>query len=69
MLIVLVIAVLAAVLIGVVLDNGLVRSKNLVENACSQISVHPKRRLDLGSTERTSFVADEAACSFLSVEF
>ena len=39
--------VVVAVLAGVVMYNGLIRSKNQVENAWSQIDVQLKRRLDL----------------------
>ncbi|MEL6889993.1 MAG: LemA family protein [Actinomycetota bacterium] len=45
--IVLIIIVVALVALGVVVYNGLVRSKNQVENAWSQIDVQLKRRLDL----------------------
>lgn len=46
LIIILVIAV-AVILAGVALYNGLIRSKNQVENAWSQIDVQLKRRLDL----------------------
>jgi len=40
---------LVAILVGflIVSCNGLVRSRNQVENAWSQIDIHVKRRLDL----------------------
>jgi len=46
-LIVLLVIVLVAVAAGVAMYNGLIRSKNQVENAWSQIDVQLKRRLDL----------------------
>ncbi|MFK7918350.1 MAG: LemA family protein [Ilumatobacter sp.] len=46
LIIILVIAVVVIV-VGVALYNGLIRSKNQVENAWSQIDVQLKRRLDL----------------------
>ena len=46
LIIVLVIAV-AVLAVGVAMYNGLIRSKNQVENAWSQIDVQLKRRLDL----------------------
>lgn len=46
-LIILLVIVVIAVLAGVVMYNGLIRSKNQVENAWSQIDVQLKRRLDL----------------------
>lgn len=39
--------VLLVAVIGVVLYNGLVRSRNQVDNAWSQVDVQLKRRLDL----------------------
>lgn len=46
LIIILVVAVVV-ILVGVALYNGLIRSKNQVENAWSQIDVQLKRRLDL----------------------
>ncbi len=46
-LIVLLVIAVIAVLAGVAMYNGLIRSKNQVENAWSQIDVQLKRRLDL----------------------
>lgn len=46
-LIVLLVIVLVVILAGVAMYNGLIRSKNQVENAWSQIDVQLKRRLDL----------------------
>ena len=46
-LIILIVLVVVLALVGIVLYNGLVRSKNQVENAWSQIDVQLKRRLDL----------------------
>ena len=46
-LIVLLVIAVVAVLAGVAMYNGLIRSKNQVENAWSQIDVQLKRRLDL----------------------
>lgn len=46
-LIILLVIVVIAVLAGVAMYNGLIRSKNQVENAWSQIDVQLKRRLDL----------------------
>lgn len=45
--IVVILVLVAVVAAGVVMYNGLVRSKNQVENAWSQIDVQLKRRLDL----------------------
>lgn len=45
--IVLLVIVVIAILAGVAMYNGLIRSKNQVENAWSQIDVQLKRRLDL----------------------
>ena len=49
MIVLIVLLVIAVVVVGagVVMYNGLVRSKNQVENAWSQIDVQLKRRLDL----------------------
>jgi LemA protein len=46
-LIVLLVIAVVAILAGVAMYNGLIRSKNQVENAWSQIDVQLKRRLDL----------------------
>jgi len=46
-LIILLVIAVVAVLAGVAMYNGLIRSKNQVENAWSQIDVQLKRRLDL----------------------
>lgn len=46
-LIILFVIAVVAVLAGVAMYNGLIRSKNQVENAWSQIDVQLKRRLDL----------------------
>ena len=45
--VVLIVVIVAVLLVGVVMYNGLIRSKNQVENAWSQIDVQLKRRLDL----------------------
>ena len=45
--IVLIVIALVLVAAGVAMYNGLIRSKNQVENAWSQIDVQLKRRLDL----------------------
>jgi LemA protein len=45
--IVLLVIAFVVILVGVVMYNGLIRSKNQVENAWSQIDVQLKRRLDL----------------------
>ncbi len=45
--VILIVVALLLVLGGVVVYNGLIRSKNQVENAWSQIDVQLKRRLDL----------------------
>jgi LemA protein len=45
--IVLIVIALVVVAVGVAMYNGLIRSKNQVENAWSQIDVQLKRRLDL----------------------
>lgn len=45
--IILIVVVVLVLVVGVVLYNGLVRSKNQVENAWSQIDVQLKRRIDL----------------------
>jgi LemA protein len=47
LLIILLIIAAALVVAGVIMYNGLIRSKNQVENAWSQIDVQLKRRLDL----------------------
>ncbi len=47
LLIVLLVIAIIVVLAGVAMYNGLIRSKNQVENAWSQIDVQLKRRLDL----------------------
>ena len=47
LLIVLVVIALVVIIGGVAMYNGLIRSKNQVENAWSQIDVQLKRRLDL----------------------
>ena len=46
-LIILIVIALVVVLAGVAMYNGVIRSKNQVENAWSQIDVQLKRRLDL----------------------
>lgn len=46
-LIVVIVIVVVLALAGIVMYNGLIRSKNQVENAWSQIDVQLKRRLDL----------------------
>ncbi|WP_420450417.1 LemA family protein [Ilumatobacter sp.] len=46
-LVVLLVIAVVVVVAGVVMYNGLIRSKNQVENAWSQIDVQLKRRLDL----------------------
>ncbi len=47
LIIVLLVIAVVAVIAGVAMYNGLIRSKNQVENAWSQIDVQLKRRLDL----------------------
>ncbi len=47
LLIVLLVVAVVVILAGVAMYNGLIRSKNQVENAWSQIDVQLKRRLDL----------------------
>ena len=42
-----IVIVVAVIAVGVAMYNGLIRSKNQVENAWSQIDVQLKRRLDL----------------------
>lgn len=46
-LIIVIVLVVVVLLVGVTMYNGLIRSKNQVENAWSQIDVQLKRRLDL----------------------
>ena len=46
-LIILIVIVVILIIVGVAMYNGLIRSKNQVENAWSQIDVQLKRRLDL----------------------